>query len=57
MHLSIGYVYAHVYVGEQYPLIVHQWDMWHGSKNLGKKITAVRKTLLRICILKISKLK
>jgi hypothetical protein len=41
VHLSIGYVYAHVYVGEQYPLIVHQWDMWHGSKNLGKKITAV----------------
>ena len=22
--------------------ITHSWDIWHGAKNLGKKISAVR---------------
>ena len=25
----------------KYKRIVHQWDVWHGGKNLGKKVIAV----------------
>ena len=25
------------YTGDKHPHIQHQWDIWHGAKNLGKK--------------------
>ena len=28
--------------GTQHPEMHHQWDIWHGAKNLAEKITSVR---------------
>jgi hypothetical protein len=32
----------------KYKDIVHQWDVWHGGKNLGKKVIAVSTVATKI---------
>lgn len=32
---------------KSYPTVQHSYDIWHGSKNLGKKLAAVRYTHIR----------
>ncbi|XP_041369860.1 uncharacterized protein LOC121383828 [Gigantopelta aegis] len=40
-NLYINYVYITFLTEKQYPNIKHSYDMWHGSKNLGKKLAMV----------------
>lgn len=30
---------------KEYPEVEHQWDVWHGGKNLGKKLTVVSRVV------------
>ena len=35
-------------IGVNYPQIIHQWDIWHATKNLSEKLSKVCKYVLHI---------